>query len=555
MAIPIAVAGAEQSLGVFVPVAEFSYSGAPFNVNLKDNGSWDPDAGSIVAWQWTLLYKPPGSTASILNPTTSTPTLQNVDKEGTYRVFLEVTDDNIPPEDSEPDQYLAPDSAFCKVVHKTQLHDWRIPATSERDWADVVYAIWMDIDDLLPSISQWDVTHQLFFTSGNQAQIQDNRVATGKGGESGLWLNSTTGVDTAAGAYYGLRVSPGRQMGAGDPVRGYYATDMDYGSEAIDPWQGIGFVAKWQTDPATLTATNVALRFQQSHPDHVGGVMLDFQHDAAGALDTQMVVKWAKAMVQDWGSADPVWTLGVVLPFFLGSDRMFLKELTFDHRTTMSSYVWQGSPGDEGGTIKWFIDAETTTTVSAQDIVLARVVRQKPVADESGEDFGIMWRESVAELDAAPPDPDIFPSRTLLMRRPDTEEWSFMGVQRARVAAPSTPVPFERPGWIQGQISDVNPPIDDATEWTFTVDLPSTVSVDLSEGGGWSNARGERPIMTWSSSRTSSSRRISPRPRTRSKSRSSTRSPTRRRVARGRSPRQRHRMGSPTSRRSHYRPP
>jgi hypothetical protein len=499
MAIPIAVAGAEQSLGVFQPVAEFAYTGAPFSVNLKDNGSFDPDGGIIVAWQWTLLYKPPGSSASLLNPTTATPTLQNVDVEGTYRVFLEVTDDNVPSEDSEPDKNLAPDSAFCKVVHKTQYHDWRIPASTERNWADIVYVMWLGIDALLPSTSQWDVTHQLFFTTGNTAQIRDNRTAGSKSGEAGLWINSTTGVNTATGEYIGIQVTPGRQLGGGDATIGVNiaSQESDIGFRSLDAWRGLGFVARWDADPAVLTTPQTALRFHQTHANLDGGTMLDFQHDDAQKIGSSVVIKGGKATTGTWGGTDPIWPVSYT-KYDFGSSRLFLTELTFEHRIAASTYQYGGAFGDADGTIKWFIDVENLTTPAIQqDIVLMRVVRQEPIADNNGKDFGVMWRESTAELAAPPADPGSYPAQTLLMRRPDTAEWSFMGVQRARVAAPSTPVPFERPGWIQGTAS-VNPPSDGIDEWTFDVTLPSTVSVDLSEGGSWSDGRMERVIAEWS---------------------------------------------------------
>jgi hypothetical protein len=504
MAIPIAVAEAElPGGGSWARVAEYAYSGSSFNVNLRDGGSFDPDAGSIVAWSWTLLYRPPSSAAALTGAATSTPVLNTVDKEGTYRVFLKVTDDNIPAEDSESDQYKAPDSAFCLVVHKTQLHDWRIPATSERDWADIVYTMWMDIDDLLPSTSQWDVTHQLFFTSGNTAQIQDNRVETTKGGESGLWLNSTTGVSTASGSYYGLRVSPGRQMGAGGNVYGGYITDMDQGVTVVDPWKHYGFEVRYETDPAILTTTNFAFAMVQAHADHDGGAILTYNNEISGKIGISEYVGWAKAEVgATWGGTNPIWSLGIIEPYFFGNARFFLKELTFEHRITTGAdpyrYNASSALGDAAGTIKWFTDVETTTQPLAQDIMLMRVVRQEPVADQQGDDFGIMWRESVAELAATPADPDIYPSQTLLMRRPDTEEWSIPGVQRDRVAAPSTPVPFERPGWIQGTVGSANPPSDGIDKWTIDINLPSTVSVDLSEGGSHANFRPERVITEFS---------------------------------------------------------
>jgi hypothetical protein len=47
---------------------------------------------NIATWQWVLVEKPPGSTASLLNPTTATPTLTNIDIIGNYVVFLLIVD-------------------------------------------------------------------------------------------------------------------------------------------------------------------------------------------------------------------------------------------------------------------------------------------------------------------------------------------------------------------------------------------------------------------------------------------------------------------------------
>ena len=141
MAIPIANTGADIIL---------AYSAAPLSQALTGAASSDPDGGAIVGYSWQLLYHPPGSTASVTNPTTQTPTLTNIDKPGTYRLFLIVEDDGTGNggvhEFSQSDRLLAPDTAFVQVVMQTQYNSWRIPASGERGWADHLYTPWIEAD-------------------------------------------------------------------------------------------------------------------------------------------------------------------------------------------------------------------------------------------------------------------------------------------------------------------------------------------------------------------------------------------------------------------------
>jgi hypothetical protein len=491
MAIPIAVAAAEESPGVWKSVAEFAYVGAPFSVNIKDNGSFDPDAGTIVAWQWTLIDAPPSSTASLLNPTTATPTLQNVDKEGSYRIFLEVTDDNLPPEDSEPDKNLAPDSAFCTVIMKTQNHDWKIPAEGGRRWADDVYAMWMDIDDLLPVSSVWDVTHQLIFTSGNTAQIRDNRVATAKDGLYGLIIDSTTGVNVNVALYEGLHIEPGAN--AGDPVNhptwGIGITDIDKGIYVNNPAQKVAYDFVYGSGVASptgllsrrsgipTTVVNCVRHEEQSVFQSVRGYATDKNSPQAFGL---------------WGSWAAYSGLKEAL---FGIQTLAVTTLICDFRSNPTG-ITGAIQGNAEGVIEGWVDIDATAGASAQDVVVLRVVRHAGIANQVGKDFGLMWRESAAVLASVPPDPDIYPEQTFVMKRPDGSEWGLHGVQRARVG--KDPVPFERPGWIQGRKSSTNPSGGGSNTWTFDVALPSTVTIDTSEGGGECNARLERPITEWS---------------------------------------------------------
>lgn len=76
-------------------------------------GTGTPGTGgtTISAYAWTLVGKPPGSSAALTGASTATVTLVP-DIVGNYRLFLVVTDDvgNV----SESDPYQAPDAAFTQ---------------------------------------------------------------------------------------------------------------------------------------------------------------------------------------------------------------------------------------------------------------------------------------------------------------------------------------------------------------------------------------------------------------------------------------------------------
>ena len=62
-------------------------------MQLNGTGSSDPD-GNTLSYQWTILAKPSGSTATLTNPTTATPSL-TLDKAGTYTIQLTVSDGSL----------------------------------------------------------------------------------------------------------------------------------------------------------------------------------------------------------------------------------------------------------------------------------------------------------------------------------------------------------------------------------------------------------------------------------------------------------------------------
>ncbi len=142
MALPLANAG---------PTQLFAYSAAPIPVTLDGTASSDPDGGTITAYLWTMIDKPPGSAAALVGPTTSAPTF-SMDLEGTYLCHLQVTDSGAEVSApatpaTSPGLFDSLDAAFVAIVHKTEVHDWRIPAAYERDWSTYLHAMWLELDD------------------------------------------------------------------------------------------------------------------------------------------------------------------------------------------------------------------------------------------------------------------------------------------------------------------------------------------------------------------------------------------------------------------------
>jgi hypothetical protein len=83
-----------RPIPVIQPVDDILYADIPVaSVTLDGTGS-TPSTGAadVVQWLWTLHSKPPNSTADLVNPTTATPQLINIDLPGSYLVSLQVTD-------------------------------------------------------------------------------------------------------------------------------------------------------------------------------------------------------------------------------------------------------------------------------------------------------------------------------------------------------------------------------------------------------------------------------------------------------------------------------
>ncbi|MEO0442765.1 MAG: PKD domain-containing protein [Pseudomonadota bacterium] len=83
------------------------------SVDLDGSASYDPD-GDDLRYQWTLSSAPTGSTATLINDSSATPSLQGVDVFGDYVVQLIVNDGNL---DSRPDTVLASSNNLRPVAN------------------------------------------------------------------------------------------------------------------------------------------------------------------------------------------------------------------------------------------------------------------------------------------------------------------------------------------------------------------------------------------------------------------------------------------------------
>lgn len=148
---------------------------------LDGSGSTDPNGEAIVGYVWTLIDKPPGSSAVLSSSIAESPTI-TPDVVGTYRVFLKVTTIDGRVSESTPGQ--APDSAFSSVRVTTTRRGWIIPAAGERDWAGNLYTILSGADNLMHPDD--DVTRlamsgdagQVLLAAGDGSATKRSLVAT-----------------------------------------------------------------------------------------------------------------------------------------------------------------------------------------------------------------------------------------------------------------------------------------------------------------------------------------------------------------------------------------
>ena len=360
-------------------------------IQLDASGSSPGSGASVTNWTWQLIYKPPGSAAAIADSgTDSQPFLQNIDKPGTYLVFL-VVSNNIG-KSSETNKFLAKDSAFVTIRAKTRYLDLKIPAGHERNWADIVYTNHVAFDNIMGNVSVWDTTHRLYFTTGNDAEIQDNRAAGTKASKWGLKVTSTTGINTGGpAAYSALHLDPtanAGNAGGGGGVTGAY---INFVNQAIEVAKGEKVLK------ATLRTASSASHDGISISDTGGGWNLSY----AKILTTSFRGRTVKVHhVDQTYPIAGVWAAAVAEGDALNTtqanmwlDGVSTSRLFFDLRLSSTGYL-TAAPNNGLVTVASRVGAGAAAT--EQDFMFARVARHDDTGNSWIGDRGIGYSEGAA---------------------------------------------------------------------------------------------------------------------------------------------------------------
>lgn len=206
MAIPIADAGTDQT---------FNFSALPTSANLTGGGT-DPDLGAIITYLWELVEKPDGSTASLSSTSAQNPTLNNVDQEGTYLLFLMVEDDQNEWSDDNP--LTAPESARVQINVRGPSAGLIKPAPGERGWDWKYHEAIDEIENLRGDVDAFseaeaDLTAFVVGTrlaSGFNPLIVDVPVVTNESAAAAHWRTSR---DIYVDEFY-LQLSDAGESGA-----------------------------------------------------------------------------------------------------------------------------------------------------------------------------------------------------------------------------------------------------------------------------------------------------------------------------------------------------
>ncbi len=146
MALPVPNGGADVTVAQgALPVAAQTFDGS---ASIPGTG-----AAAITGYSWTLMDKPVGSAASLLNATAQVVTLQNAETWGNYRLMLVVTDDlgakSLGDGNTTTDNpLLAVDGAFVHLRVTATNTGLQKPAKGERNTHVLERAETQVVDDL-----------------------------------------------------------------------------------------------------------------------------------------------------------------------------------------------------------------------------------------------------------------------------------------------------------------------------------------------------------------------------------------------------------------------
>lgn len=195
------------------------------------SASSTPQSGTINYWRWYLLDKPPGSTASLLNSTTATCTLQNINIPGNHRVFLIVRDSagnfsfgspNPIQASSDPFAFTSPPaSAFATIVATTKNKALQLTAYGERNWftngywpvvraVDEMYGLVSTVSTVTAPFSKWIQAHDGLATADGSISRPFNPVSATAEGFDGPWgqgIAALAALDVSEQPYVGRTIN------------------------------------------------------------------------------------------------------------------------------------------------------------------------------------------------------------------------------------------------------------------------------------------------------------------------------------------------------------
>jgi hypothetical protein len=170
----------------------------PQNIPLYAYAQDSGDPTAILSYSWYLLRSPTGSSAALSVNNIESPTLEDVDIWGDYRLFC-IAANAATGETSETDPIKAPNEAFTQVRVRSANLALVKPAPGERDWFSYAYEWVSALDGLDPLIDGHETrittlegatptTTFSALTDTNFTGLVDGQVAQY---QSGAWVNQT----------------------------------------------------------------------------------------------------------------------------------------------------------------------------------------------------------------------------------------------------------------------------------------------------------------------------------------------------------------------------
>jgi hypothetical protein len=484
---PLAHAGAD----ILLTYNASGYASTPLDGTLSTPGS----GSSIVDYVWKILYQPPGATATISPASGSaTPNLLTVGPVGTYVIHLQVENDL--GEKSEawtvPEIYSTTNQSMVSVAHKTSEEDWRIPGSWERNWTDIIREILIRVDDQI--VDDWEELHQLFFTSGNDAEIRDDRPAASKNGLVGFKLSSTTGVNMS-GVYSGIQSKPGKNIAAGaqnpavDASEALNLQDADYGLSTLDTRSGA-----WRhtADPITGNPADVLVYIDATARDgdteFYKIVNIELDSTLKGISDDTKLYALVKPdnVATTWGTTEADQTFGRGAIFWF--DHVSWREAIFEMRNSEAPWYSQNA---EEGIFQVHINANQLAapypSVYEQDFTFIRVIRHTqdlaPPTERIGADQGIVYRDDTQQAST------LDKCQTWFFKRGDGQEFSIpMLAAYPDATAPTTRLAFKAPLMLFGRKRLT------ATGFQTTIEGTVTLNSVLAQTGNMSIANLGQPF-------------------------------------------------------------